>query len=303
MMSLSRFPMVWPIHRTFVYAIQRAGRRSGRLFDLYNRAWIKAGRFQRAKTKFGATIECDLKDRVPAFIFHFGAWEPDISHWIARRLRPGDLFIDVGSNIGYYTLLASKRVGSSGAVVAIEASPGIYTKLTRSIAANGCQNVRAVNVAVSDNPGKVMIYAGPPENSGATSTLADWRAGTPEAEVLALPLDQILTPSEMQRVRLIKIDVEGAEAPILRQIAGTIHAYPPQVEVLVECSPRGDTGEWAQIMALFFDAGFSAFGVQNDYSAGWYLRWRHPSPLRRLTDLPAGQTDVLFTRTNLLESI
>jgi FkbM family methyltransferase len=243
-------------------------------------------------------VDCDLFDLVPEFIFHFRHWEPNISHWISRRLRRGDVFVDVGSNLGYYSLLASGIVGPEGKVVAIEASPSIYWRLLQSLKTNSCDNVRPVNVAVSSMPGRVTIYAGPPYNSGATSTLPGWRHGKPEAEVTALPLSQVLTVEEIKRARLIKIDVEGAEAPILHELAATIDLYPRDLEIVVECSVAGDdkSREFEEIFGKFRAAGFLAFGIENDHSAGWYLRWRSPCPPRPIYTLPEGPTDVLFTR-------
>lgn len=301
MPKLSAIPVVAPVHRALVWSIQRSGVLSERLFHLYDAIWRRTGRLQRATTRFGAVIDCDLVDRIPKFVFHFGHWEPDISYRISRRLRSGGVFVDVGSNLGYYALLASRIVGPAGAVVAIEASPRIFKQLTATIGENRCTNVRAVNIAVAASPGHVTIYAGPSENSGATSTLRDWREGKPEAEVAALPLDQILTAEELQRVQLIKIDVEGAEAPILRQLAAAIHRYPRDTEIIVECNPADNAPLWQDILAAFFKAGFHAFGIRNDYSAAWYLQWRRPAPLCRLSSLPPGQTDVLFTRRDLPE--
>lgn len=296
MVALSRLPITVALHRTAVALFRRAGRSSERLFGYYRRAWVRLARFQQTQTYFGSVVECDLRDRVPEFIFHFGHWEPNISYWIGQRLRRGDVFVDVGSNLGYYSLLAAGIVGPEGKIVAIEASPRIYTRLLHSLEANSCRNVRAVNVAVSQQAGRVTIYSGPDGNSGATSTLPEWRDGQREAEVAALPLSQILTGDEIQRVRLIKIDVEGAEAPILRQIVSTIDSYPEGVEILVECSLRDNPREWEDIFAKFLSAGFFAFGIENDYSAGWYLQWRRPCPLQPVHSLPEGQTDVLFTR-------
>lgn len=302
MSKVTQAPLVRSIHRTLVFLIQRSGVASEWLFTLYSRAWVHVAPLQIAKTKFGATIECDLRDRIPAFIFHFGHWEPNLTRWISRRLRHGDCFVDVGSNIGYYTLLASSIVGSRGDVVAIEASPTIFAQLTRSIAANHCDNVRPLNVAVAADPGRVTIFFGPSGNSGATSTLKEWRGGEPEAQVTALPLNQILTSEDMRRTRLIKIDVEGAEAPILRQIAETIDSYRDDLEILVECSPANNRQLWEEILADFLRAGFHAFAIENKYSASWYLQWRRPSAPMSLSRLPAGQTDVLFTRHDLADS-
>src|SRR5262249_40868032 len=87
-----------------------------RLFSL--RAYDKMLRMLRseylATTYFGARIYCNLKDFMQFYIFHFGVWEPDISSLLERNLSPGDVFVDIGANIGYDTLLGSWRVGSTG---------------------------------------------------------------------------------------------------------------------------------------------------------------------------------------------
>jgi hypothetical protein len=114
MVSLSRLPVTVALHRTAVALFRRAGRSSERLFGYYRRAWVRLARFQQTQTYFGSVVECDLRDRVPEFIFHFGHWEPNISYWISQRLRRGDVFVDVGSNLGYYSLLAAGIVGAEG---------------------------------------------------------------------------------------------------------------------------------------------------------------------------------------------
>jgi hypothetical protein len=90
--------------------------------------------------------------------------------------------------------------------------------------------------------------------------------------------------------------VEGAEPAILRQIAETIQRYPRGIEILVECTLKDNSQEWDVIFAVLFSAGFSAYAIENEYSTAWYLRWRFPSDLQPLSNLPSGQTDVLFTR-------
>ena len=61
-----------------------------------------------AKTIFGMQITGDAKDIIQQYVYYFGVWEPHITSWISSSLRPGDGFIDVGANIGYYSLLASQ---------------------------------------------------------------------------------------------------------------------------------------------------------------------------------------------------
>jgi len=90
-----------------------------------------------------------------------------------RRLAPGDAFVDVGANIGYFSLLASKLVGESGLVVAIEPSPTIFAVLESNLARNRAHNVRAVCVAASASTGMLRLFRGPDSNIGRTTVLAD----------------------------------------------------------------------------------------------------------------------------------
>jgi FkbM family methyltransferase len=295
MPALSELPLVFPLHRLAISLIRAMGGRE-RLFNIYRRAWKKAGRNQVARTKFGARISCDLGDLIPSMIFHFGIWEPDVSHYVSQRLSEGDVFVDVGANLGYYSLMASRIVGKTGAVVAIEASPRIFARLQANLDANRSANVRAVNVAVSAEAGSVTVYSGPAQNSGATSILKKWRNGESEAVVAALPLDQILTEIERKKIALIKIDVEGAEMPIMSQLLSSIECYPRGTAIIVECN-AGD-GEMAlnTIFSEFIAKGFNAYGIINQYDAAWYLNWRRPTKMQRLEACPRRQVDILFTR-------
>ena len=73
--------------------------------------------------------------RPPGISLFFGVWEPVITKYVADNLREGDVFIDVGADMGYYTILASRCVGASGKVFAVEASGGTYAKLLKNMSA------------------------------------------------------------------------------------------------------------------------------------------------------------------------
>ena len=75
-------------------------------------------------------------DLIQRYVYYFGVWEPTISQWFKGYVRPGDIVVDVGANIGWYTLLAAQRVGPEGQVVAIEASPTIAEHLRANLALN-----------------------------------------------------------------------------------------------------------------------------------------------------------------------
>jgi FkbM family methyltransferase len=269
-----------------------------RLFAL--RAYDKMLRMLRsehlATTYFGAHIYCDLNDYVQFYIFHFGVWEPDVSSVLERNLAPGDVFVDIGANIGYDTLLGSWRVGSTGKVVAIEASPRTFALLQRNLEINKVSsNVRAVNLAAAEHPGKLSLFEIAKDNIGAATTVES-RGGTLLASVEALPLTEILMPDELARLRLIKMDVEGAEPGILRHLLDNLPRYPETMDLIVEVSPDDDPEAWCDLFERLKLAGFAAYEIANEYDRAWYLSWRRPSPPRLIERLPRTQKDVLFTR-------
>ncbi len=97
----------------------------------------------------GARIAGRTGDMIERYLYLFGQWEPALTAWLRPRLRPGRTFVDVGANIGYFSLLAARRMGGSGRVVAVEASPETFARLRANLDRNAAGNVRALNVAAA----------------------------------------------------------------------------------------------------------------------------------------------------------
>jgi FkbM family methyltransferase len=249
-----------------------------------------------AHAEFGAEFTCRVNDLIQSYIFHFGVWEPNLTDFISRRLRPGDTFIDVGANVGYFSLLGSKLVGPSGRVVSIEASPRIFDALTRHLAMNRCTNIRAANVAVADGSGIVDVFEGPDYNLGGTTTVIE-RGGKREATVQAEPLEVILSEEERMQARLIKIDIEGGEGPVLDRLAKTVDAFNRHVEIVAELSPATHKSGDAEFLRRFAASGFNVYRIQNDYSAAGYVSRQPRRPPSRIPfPLPPTQLDVVLSR-------
>lgn len=247
------------------------------------------GRSVPCRTAFGALIPCRLSDIIQRKIAYFGVWEPHLTHYIRRALAPGDVLIDVGANIGYYSLLASGLVGAAGKVVAIEASPRIFAMLSHNIQVNRATNIRAVNKAAAARQGFLPVFAAPSGNIGHTSTLP--LAGNVfEATIEALPLAEMLSTEEMARARLIKIDIEGAEGPVIRSFLETIKFYGAACELAVEVSPDS---QW--VLTEMERHGFHAYQIANDYSDRDYIS-RTVRPPERHQGLLEEQADFVFSR-------
>jgi FkbM family methyltransferase len=285
------------LQRGLVAAIRRLPIGRGFAFRLYRSAIsrIAPGPIE-TRTTFGARLVCDPRDSIQRRILQFGVWEPDVTHLIQATLKPGDVFVDVGANIGYDTLLGSSLVGPSGRVIAVEASPSIADLLRKHVAMNRADNVTVVHAAVSDAPGELTVYFGNAGNIGSTTTVPTRGQTASEAKVRALPLDEIVHGRERDRVKLIKMDIEGAEPTVLRRLLSTLHLYPETMQIIVEVTPADDPN-WPETFDDLLAAGFKAYLIENRYDDQFYLGWRRASPLRALEAMPNRRlSDVLFTR-------
>lgn len=282
--------------RIIMEMIKRAPLFAPFLFRAYNFVLRRLGDRYEAPAYFGATFRCNVDDMISRTILYFGFWEPNNSALIGSILEPDDVFIDIGANIGYYTLLGSTLVGAKGRIVSIEASPAIFAQLEENAAMNRASNVRLINHAVSDTVEELPLYGGTRWNRGASSTTVHEFDQEPEARVPAAPLDTLLSKYEMERITLIKIDIEGGELPVLRRLLETLDKYPSEFMILAELAPQVSGEQLRAVFDGFLAAGFRTFAVENEYDTDWYLNWRRPSPLREIRALPSRQTDVLFVR-------
>jgi FkbM family methyltransferase len=257
-------------------------------------AW--RGQDALARTVFGAQMAVSTQDLIQRYIYHYGVWEPSFTRWLSERLRAGDTFVDVGANVGYFTLLGSQRVGASGRVVALEPSPTTFAALQANVARNGASNVRLLQLAASDREGELSLSSGPESNSGMASTHAATADGG--ARVRARPLTECLSDQELSTTRAIKIDVEGAEWDALMGLEPALPKLPRGCSIIVEVSPERLRARGHSAQALFelmSKHGFSALELSNDYDPEAYFAPRLTAP-RAISGPPSTDADIIFTR-------
>lgn len=257
-----------------------------------------------SETFFGDRFYCRSMDVIETYLYLFGVWEPDISAFIEERLEPGDGFVDVGANNGYYSLLAGRKIGPSGQVVAIEASPGLAREFECNMELNGDpSNVTLVVAAAADRAGSVPVYSGPVFNRGWTTVLKE-RGFALETEVQGAPLRELLPEEAIPNIRLIKIDVEGAEPGVIRGLDTLWDSLPSQTEFIIELSP-----DWwprpkpaiEEVLKPFLDRGYRPYRLDNSY---WPWRYLWPRATRRPRQIKGpiksrwGQVDLVLSRTN-----
>jgi FkbM family methyltransferase len=307
---LSRMVRGLQTSRTRVSRIERFARRAA-LFPVFSllvlilRVRAAFGRSSPevvAATLDGMRFRCRPPDLIQMYIWLFGIWEPELSAFIAARLAPGDCFLDVGANIGYFSVLAARRVGETGSVIAVEPSPTVFPLLEESARLNDAgAGVRLVNAAAGSDVGSIPIYSGPSHNIGLTTTVAE-RGFALEGVVPSLPLDAILRPEEKAALRMIKIDVEGREPEVLRGMGGLIGDSRADLEIVIELSPNwwsDPTLTVPNVIQPLVDAGFNIYEIRNSYWPWRYLWPRDvPRPRRRRSRLPrrADRLDLILSR-------
>lgn len=255
------------------------------------------------RSRFGVRFAVDTQDLIQRYLYLFGVWEPHMTRWLRGRLRPGDTFVDVGANVGYYAMVASRWVGDGGQVVAIEASPTFHRKLLQHVRLNQCGNVRAINGAVSDERKELTFVLASSANMGANSIVPYDGPAESSFQVEAFPLGELLEPAEISTARVIKIDVEGAEGSVVRGMIPMLDKLRPDCEITVEVTPDrmaqlGDSAE--ELMKAMRDHGFHAYRLVNEYTPESYvaaLRGKRAVPVRWRGPV-VEESDLIFSRVD-----
>jgi len=185
----------------------------------------------------------DPSDVTGRMLVGSGIWEPHVTAVFRELLSPGDVCIDVGASIGYYTLLASLLVGEEGHVYAFEPAPEAYEALLANVRLNGLANVTAQATAVGSAEGHETLYdPWVVSNVGAASMLRQpdsathGRRSREPLDVPVRPLTALVPEPELERARLVKIDVEGYEIEVLRGLEA-VYERGGRPAIVVEVHP------------------------------------------------------------------
>lgn len=173
--------------------------------------------------------------RMAAYHAFRGPMEPGVTKFFSRVVKPGAVIVDIGANVGVYTLLAARLLGGRGKIHSFEPAPRTYRILKNNVQVNGFLEwgmVRLHQLAVTDRTGtaRLSIFEG---DCGHNTLFRDEHASA-EIEVRTTSLDEALAAEE--RVDLIKMDAEGAEPLILRGM-GMILQRNPSIRIILEFAP------------------------------------------------------------------
>jgi FkbM family methyltransferase len=158
-------------------------------------------------------------DVITRHIYRLGVHEPAITRYLLQsvRLAPGEVALDVGANLGWYSLLLSRLSAPGAEIFAFEPDPKCFELLRRNLARNGATGVQALNVALGERGGMAVLHRYKASNCGRHTLLEGSTSGD-TVEVPVMTLESFWRERGLgeRRVSLLKIDVEGFEYFVLR---------------------------------------------------------------------------------------
>ena len=173
--------------------------------------------------------------KYPPMALAMDRYEEGTTRLLRQIIKPGMAVIDAGAHVGYYTLLAARQVGPTGRVYAFEPEPANYDLLLRNIQRNEYTNIVAVNAALSRGVGQATLYLTGLDN-GRHSL---FRHGLPQQGSVIVEittLDAFLESEGGTRVDLVKVDVEGSEADVLKGMEQLLRK-PGELKLILEFNP------------------------------------------------------------------
>lgn len=188
-------------------ALLRTRLQNGAIVEGYNRA----GYGGRGVYVFGDSLEPELYS-----LQHF--------------LGPGQVFVDVGANVGVFTVKAAKEVGNDGLVIAVEPFIETAFRLSQNVQANGYRNVRIRNFCIGRDTGHARLHLNK-NKPNSFSLIPNDNADS--VSVLSVSLDDLCRWENLERLDYLKIDAEGAEAAVLEGGQEAISRFRPIVQVEV----------------------------------------------------------------------
>jgi len=205
---------------------------------------------------FGRWLRADFSRR-PQYLF--GTYETAVVRAINENLRLGQVAYDIGANLGYMAMVMSQIVGPLGRVIAFEPSPRAHRLLRANATGNRGLRFEPVQIALADSVGQELFSD---FSYDLVSRLGDHSAEYPDADLVQVPvetLDHLVESGELPAPDFVKLDVEGAEARVIRGMLGVIKVHQPLV--LAELHEEQAAHEATR---LFLDQGYAVSVLTRD---------------------------------------
>ena len=223
----------------------------------------------------GTVTEYTVSELLDRSRYLYGTYEYVYASAFVGQITPGSVVIDVGANIGEYTLWAARTAGSQGHVVAVEPNPSLLARVSRNLELNRFSNVEVVPVALGSAEGEAVLTV--PDGGSALGTLRDGEDTPSSATRYTVPvtrLDDLIPVHDRPRLSAIKVDVEGWEPEVL--VGGRETLTEGRPVVMFECGAEqfeNHGGRWlTPSMAFVEELGYKNHTIRMDGHGTWHLR-------------------------------
>lgn len=230
--------------------------------------WYKIFKNEKSFThKLSNNIKINLySDSILSQLIYNGFEELELD-FLKANLSSGDIFLDIGSNIGLFSLVASQRVGDAGLVVAYEPNPVTYSRLIENIKINNFDNIQTHNIGLSNLKSDLDFYI---SKNGYDA----WNSFAPEPsklqEMIKVPvstLDSLVKELDVEKIKVIKIDVEGWEKFVLQGGQQFLTKFSPLLIVeFGEANALNANYYVQELFAILEDMGYNWYDIQSDLS-------------------------------------
>lgn len=182
-------------------------------------------------------MKLSVNDWVQNNLFVYGYYEKNETDYWLQRCKKAKIIIDVGANVGYYSLIASKNIQQNkGTIYAFEPVDKTFARLNENILLNKIECIISYKKAISNENSSIKINVGNDQNWGMSSINTNEHLSNENEIVKSETLDSFCKSTNISQIDLIKIDVEGAEFNVLRGMQKIIEAYKP--EIMIEVSDQ-----------------------------------------------------------------
>lgn len=159
-------------------------------------------------------IHPHTKNIIENEVYYYGIYEAGVINVLKNFLKPGDIFFDIGTNLGIISLTASKFVGDKGKVYSFEPEPTIFSKFKKNISFNNINNIQAFNFGLGSKNEKIPLYYN--EEYGNAGLVKSGFVKCIEREARIEVLDEFVSKKNIDNIKMMKIDVEGWEFEVLK---------------------------------------------------------------------------------------
>ena len=167
-------------------------------------------------------------------LFWYGYYEKELSDLLKKSVKPGDVFLDLGANIGYFSLLVASN-SPSAKVISFEPVAGLFQNMNDNISLNNIKNISTINVAVGEINEEKELFVSAPDNLGMSSFHQPENFSGKTERVRVVTIDDWFETSGLPGIDIIKLDIEGSELAALKGMKEVLQEQKPFL--IVEINP------------------------------------------------------------------